>query len=352
VSSFGQLDKVIGRVPAALVNQLRIIDTGRGAEALYRDQLPGLLETLSRRARVASVTASSEIEGVVVPDQLRAERIISGKVAVLRTRNEQELAGYRDALDYLFQADWRPLNVGLLPHLHRLLFAQVDADGGRFKANDNLVVDRQSDGTTSVRFRPVPASQTPDAVRELVDGYHAAVVADEHHPVLLIGLFVLDLTIIHPFEDGNGRVARAITNALLSEAGYSVVRYVSQEQLIADSADGYYQALLSSTNGWHVGDADVWPWLSFFIGLLVRSYQLFGSRAAAERTGPTKQERVRDHVQRHTPALFRISDIRAALPGISDQTIRLVLDGLRRDGLVAATGAGRAAVWRRTSPPG
>jgi Fic family protein len=349
--SFHQLDRIIGRVPAGVVNQLRAIDTGRGSEALYRDQLPGLLETLSRRARVASVTASSEIEGVVVPDQLRAERIIAGRVTVLRTRNEQELAGYRDALDYLFRNDWGPLNVGLLLHLHRLLFGQVDAGGGRFKANDNLVVDRMPDGSTSIRFRPVPAAQTGYAVSELVERYRQAIAADEHHPVLLVGLFVLDLTIIHPFEDGNGRVARAVTNALLSEVGHGVVRYVSQEQLIADSADGYYQALLDSTSGWHDDRSDPWPWLSYFTGLLVRSYQLFASRAAAERTGPTKQERVRDHIHRHAPVIFRMSDIRTALPGISDQTIRLVLDGLRRDGLVTVDGVGRAAVWQRTSPP-
>jgi hypothetical protein len=134
--SFAQLDRVIGQVPAAVVTTLRQVDIGQGTEALYRDQLPGLLESLSDRARVASITASSAIEGVVVADPARERAIVEGRPSSLRTRSEQELAGYRDALDYLFQRDWRPLNVGLLLHLHRLLFSYTPAGGGHFKATD------------------------------------------------------------------------------------------------------------------------------------------------------------------------------------------------------------------------
>jgi Fic family protein len=348
--SFSQFDRLIGRVPADVVTALRSVDFGRGSEVLYRNQLPGLLQSLAHRARVASITASSAIEGVVVPEPGRAEAIIEGRAHSLRTRSEQELAGCRDALDYLFQRDWRPLNVGLLLHLHRLLFAHTAVDGGRFKAHDNLVVDRAADGTTTVRFRPVPASQTEYYMHELVDGYQAAATEARHHPVLLVGLFTLDLTIIHPFEDGNGRVARPITNALLAEVGYSVVRYVSLEQLIADSSDAYYDALLASTHGWHEDAADPWPWLTYFVDVLARAYELFATRTAAGQSAGTKQERVRDYVLRMAPGEFRLADIRSAIPGVSDQTIRLVLQRLRAEGIVAPDGGGgRSAAWRRVN---
>ena len=216
--------------------------------------MPGLLTELADRARVQSITASSAIEGVIVADADRAERIINRRTSTLRNRSEQELAGYRDAQDYLFQQDWRPLNAGLILHLHRLLFAHTAMPGGAFKTEDNLVVDRSPDGSTTVRFKPVPAASTPFAVDDLIDRYQQAVAAGEHHPVLLSGLFILDLLVIHPFEDGNGRVARLLTSAMLSEHGYTVGRYVSLEQAIAESADAYYQALLDSTHGWHEGD--------------------------------------------------------------------------------------------------
>ncbi len=112
--SFADLDALIGLVPAQVVTRLSAIDFGRGSEALYRDQMPGLLTELADRARVQSITASSAIEGVIVADADRAQRIINRQATTLRNRSEQELAGYRDAQDYLFQQDWRPLNVGLV----------------------------------------------------------------------------------------------------------------------------------------------------------------------------------------------------------------------------------------------
>ncbi len=345
--SFADLDALIGRVPAHVVTRLSAIDFGRGSEALYRDQMPGLLTELADRARVQSITASSAIEGVVVADADRAERIINRRTSTLRNRSEQELAGYRDAQDHLFQQDWRPLNAGLILHLHRLLFAHTAMPGGAFKTEDNLVVDRSSDGSTTVRFKPVPAARTPFAIDDLIDRYQQAVAAGEHHPVLLTGLFILDLLVIHPFEDGNGRVARLLSNAMLTEHGYTVGRYVSLEQAIAESADSYYKALLESTHGWHDDTADPWPWLGFFTSVIADAYTVFADRAAAAKTPGTKQQRVREHILRHAPATFRLADIRTAVPGVSDQTIRLVLEQLKNEGKVRADGTGRSATWTR-----
>lgn len=345
--SFADLDRLIGHVPADVVMRLRTIDAGRGSEALYRNQLPALLTELAHRARIQSVTASSAIEGVVVADVERASNIIAGKAKVLRNRSEQELAGYRKALDYLFRENWRPFNSGLVIHLHRLLWSETDLAGGMLKTEDNLVVDRSPDGSVEVRFVPVPAAQTEPYLADLIERYHEAQQDRRHHPVLLIGLVVLDLLVIHPFVDGNGRVARALANALLVDAGYDVCRWVSLEQLIAESADAYYETLLRSTRGWHDDAADPWPWLSYFVGVLADAYVAFAQRAASERSRGTKQERVREYVTEHAPAVFRLADVRMALPGVSDQTIRLVLDQLKAQQVVAPEGSGRAAVWRK-----
>jgi Fic family protein len=345
--SFANLEGQIGRVPSRIVTTLSALDYGRGSEALYQDQLPGLLTELASHARVLSITASSAIEGIIVPDIDRAGRIINRQTTRLRNRSEQELAGYRDAQDYLLHENWRPLNSGLLLHLHRLLFSHTETPGGQFKVADNLVVDRTPEGTTSVRFRPVSAAETPFAVDDLIQRYTIALGEGEHHPVLLAGLFVLDFLVIHPFEDGNGRVARVLTTILLMERGYTVGRYVSLEQMIAEAPETYYQALLDSTCGWHEGISDPWPWLGYFTELLARAYAVFADRAAAARTPGTKQGRVREHVLRHSPATFRVADIRIGVPGVSDHTIRLVLDQLRKEGRIRADGTGRTATWTR-----
>jgi hypothetical protein len=114
---------------------------------------------------------------------------------------------------------------------------------------------------------------------------------------------------------GNGRVVRVVTNALLDDAGYRVGKYVSLEQIIANSADDYYAALLASTHG-------------------------------CRSTG-TKQDRVRGYIVNHASDIFKISDIRVALPGISDPTIRLALEALKREGQITPEGTGRSAVWRK-----
>jgi Fic family protein len=143
--------------------------------------------------------------------------------------------------------------------------------------------------------------------------------------------------------------ARLLTGAMLSEHGYTVGRYVSLEQAIAEADDAYYQALLDSTHGWHDGTADPWPWLGYFTRVIAGAYVVFADRAAAAQTPGTKQQRVREHILRRAPATFRLADIRTAVPGVSDQTIRLVLEQLRGESRVRADGTGRSATWTRTN---
>jgi len=309
VRSFADPDTLVGAVPFAIVRDLRTIDSGRGSEDLYRHKLPALLTALADRARVASIEASSAIEGVVVQDRARAADIVAGTAAELRDRSEQELAGYRATLDYLYQEQWRPLNVGLLLHLHRLLFQYTQNPGGQLKQVENVVVDKMPDGTRAKRFTPVSVAQTPYYVDELISRYLAVQRAGRHHPVISIGLFVL-----------------------------------------ARSADAYYAALLASTAGWHDQAHDPWPWLRYFVGLVAESYDTFATLTASARSGGSKQDRVRDYVLNHAPATFQIADIRAALPGVSDPTIRLALGQLKADGRVEPDSVGRSATWtRRTS---
>lgn len=344
--SFIDLDKLLAEVPGTVVARLRQVDRGAGREDLYVNQVPALLDQLATRARVESVTASSAIEGVVV-EPGRASRIVSGAVSRLGNRSEQELAGYRDALDHLWTDQPRDLTVGLVLYLHRLLFGRTESPGGRLKDEDNLVVDIDPTGVRHVRFRPVSAQETPHYLNELVVRYGEASASGRHHPVLLVGLFALDLSIIHPFTDGNGRVLRVLTNHLLAQSGYGVTRYVSLEQLLHDDRDRYHDALAASTTGWQDDAADPWPWLDVLVEKLALAYAVFEARASGARSAGTKQDRVRDHVRRHAGAKFAMSDLRAALPGISDVTIRLVLAELRDAGEIVADGSGRSAHWVR-----
>lgn len=331
-------------IPGHIVRFLRRVDRASGAEGQHRHQL---LEALREQARIESVAASSAIEGIVV-DRSRVAALVSAREGRFRDRSEAEFAGYRAALDYLHQEGPGELTVGLVLHLHRLLLQFTDGRGGHFKSDDNLVVDRDPDGSRHVRFQPVSARETPWFTAELVDRTNAALAGGEHHPLLVVAAFALDLLIIHPFADGNGRVARLATAHLLERTGYGVGRYVSIEQLIFETKDDYYAALGLSTAGWFDdGRHQLWPWAGYLLDRLAAAYDRLGARVAVGTTGGTKQDRVRDLVLLQGPDTFNIADIRAALPGISDQTIRLVLGELRNAGRLAVDGVGRGASWHR-----
>lgn len=334
-------------VPGAIVATLRSIDRAAGAEARSFDQLPQLLVALREQARIESVTASSAIEGVTVAEN-RVAGLLTAKPSRFRDRSEAEFAGYTAALDYLIQAEPGPLTVGLILRLHRLLFGFVDGGGGRFKLDDNLVVEHRADGSTVTRFAPVAAAETEHYMHELVERVNIALADGVVHPLLATAAFALDMLCIHPFGDGNGRVTRLVTGHLLQQAGYRVGRYVSVEQFIFETKDDYYATLAASTAGWFDDGAhSAWPWAAYFLDRVDQAYERFGDRIAAGTAGGNKQHRIRDFVLLHASPKFSFADIRRAVPGVSDQTIRLVLADLKSAGRVSVDGTGRGSMWTR-----
>lgn len=344
--SFVDLDKTFANQPREVGALLARIDTGKGKERLFEDQLPELLGRLSGHARIASITASNAIEGVVVGSE-RAEQIAEG-TRRYRNRNEREFAGYRDATDMLMRLDsFEPLSVPLVLRLHRLLFAHTGGKGGSLKSDENLIVSYEN-GRREVVFTPPPPGETEFLLSELLVRYEGAKREGRTHPLVLIGALILDFLAIHPFADGNGRVARLVTTYELLAQGYGVARYVSIEQRIFESKNAYYASLYESQRNWHEGRHDVWPWLAYLCRILAAAYDDFERRvAAAGAQGGSKQERVRDYVLRQAPTQFRRRDVERALPGVSPATIRLVLAELRDEAKIEPEGSGRGARWRR-----
>lgn len=344
--SFVDLDKTFANQPRELGPVLARIDTGKGRERLFEDQVPELLSQLSEHARIASITASNALEGVVVEGD-RAQQIAEGAQRY-RNRNEREFAGYRDATDLLMRLDsYEPLSIPFVLHLHRLLFTHTDGNGGHLKTDENLIVSYES-GQREVVFAPPPPEDTEFLLSELLDRYEDAKRAGRTHPLLLIGALILDLLAIHPVADGNGRLARLLTTYELLSQGYGVARYVSIEQRVFEAKNSYYAALFDSQRNWHDGEHDVWPWISYLCRILSGAYDGFEQRVAAagEETG-SKQERVRDYVLRQAPNTFRRREVERALPGVSQATIRLVFAELKDEGKIETEGSGRGARWRR-----
>ncbi len=106
-------------------------------------------------------------------------------------------------------------------------------------------------------------------------------------------------------------------------------RYVSLEGVIYERRNAYYDALAASTAGWQDSVHNPWPWLSFFVDVVADAYEAFAARAYDHRSGITKQDRVRNYVLNRAGPSFEMADVRRAIPGVSDQTVRLVLQSSR-----------------------
>ncbi len=346
--SFQDPEKTFSGQPASLGVLLQRVDVGKGHQELYENQLPQLLQRLAQQTKVESIKASNAIEGVEV-DPGRAEALAAENPPRFRNRSEKEFAGYADALDGLMrESHLEPIAVPRLLEFHRKMLAHTDERGGYLKREDNKIANREPDGSTRIIFEPPPFTETEGLITGLCSSYEYAQTNALAHPLVLLSAFVLDLLAIHPVLDGNGRTARLATTHELLRLDYAVARYASVEQRIYESKNSYYLALEQSQRNWHEGEHDIWPWTTYLITVLAEAYGDFEDRIAAGRGSEsgTKQERVRHWVSNEAPAQFGIADARIAVPGVGDETIRLVLRKMKGEGLVEVSGAGRSARWR------
>lgn len=324
---------------------LRALGELQGKQRLYFQQSPEVLEDLKQVAAVESTESSNRLEGVVVaPARLKSLVL---KNAIPKSRSEQEVAGYRDALALIHEnAKHMPFTEGTIRQLHGLLYRYMPQPGGHWKATNNDIIEKQPDGSTRIRFSPVPAHLTPMAITDLVARYRESLDRHLADALVIVPLAVLDFLCIHPFPDGNGRMARLLTLQLLYHFDYAVGRFISLERIFEESKESYYETLEASSQRWHEGTHDVMPWLDYFWGTLLRAYREFEHRVGTIARGRgAKGDRVRAEILRRTQP-FSISDIETACPGISRDTVRLVLRAMKAEGLISPTGRGRSAKWQ------
>lgn len=349
MTTFANVDAHLGRIPADIGMMLREIDQAQGRQEAFRLQHPQSLEALTQVARIQSTEASNAIEGITAP-RARIKALVAGD-ATPRNRSEAEIAGYRKVLDLIHSTspDAIDFTANIVRQLHRMLFELTPRPGahGRFKPVDNTVEEVLPDGTRRIRFQPVPAWATEDAMRTLHNGYTSCAESGRYHPLLLTASYVLDFTVIHPFSDGNGRMSRLLTSQLLYRHGYEVGRFVSLERVIAETKETYYESVAAATMGWHTAEHDVYPWIRYFLGVLIAAYAEFEARVGTLGGRGSKREAVRQFVRSSLADTFRLDDVRHACPGVSDDHIRNVLAELRGEGVLSAATRGRGATYRR-----
>jgi len=311
------------RFSASDLKSLQALGEYRGKQELFARQSPQVLESLRRVAMIESGESSNRLEGITAPrDRILA--LVQEDTAP-RNRSEQEIAGYRDALNLIHgnHADLL-LSLDTVRRFHELMMQYTAEPGGQWKTRENVIIER----------------------------YEDAVRRNGREPLVLIPLVVLDFLCIHPFEDGNGRVSRLLTLLLLYHHGYEVGRYISLERVFEQTKRSYYDTLERCSQGWREGTHDVFPWMTYFWGVMLAAYKEYEQRVGTLRTGRgAKADQVRQAVGRKLGP-FRAADIEVECPGVSHEWVRRVLREMRDEGLIEFRGRGPGARWVKKEAPG
>ncbi len=332
-----------------IVPLLTKIHEYKGAQSLFIESKADTLTYLVELAKIQSTEASNRIEGIYTSDD-RLKAIVKDKT-MPKTRDEREIAGYRDVLNTIHESfEYISIKPNMILQLHRDLYKFEGYDtGGKYKAVDNIIEEEDEQGNKSVRFKPVPAWETPEAITNLCNEYNKANGDGIIDPLLLIPMFILDFLCIHPFNDGNGRMSRLLTLLMLYRAGYIVGKYISIEKLIEKTKESYYECLQESSVNWHEDENNYIPFVEYMLGIIVAAYRDFSDRVETLiDSGLSKPQRVAELIK-STYGEITKSQIMEKCPDISRITVERALAELLSTQSIVKIGGGRYTkyVWNR-----
>lgn len=330
-----------GLLPANLVNLTSGIVELKAMAGVRKDDYTQIFTELEAVAKIQSIKSSNAIEGITASDERIAE-IVNQNSAPLN-HNEAEIAGYRDALNNIHleykNIDFRQSDI---LHLHKMMMNYAGYEyGGKYKTDDNVILEIDANGNRQVRFRPIPASETSKAMEQLELAYMAARSDANINQLLLVPCVILDFLCIHPFRDGNGRMSRLLSLLLLYKNGYDAGKYVSFEEQINKFKSYYYNSLKQSSIGWDTNENNYFPFIENFLSTLYMCYKELDKRfAIVHGKKITKKARVEATVLNSLTPLSK-AEICKILPDVSPTTVEAVLGEMVKTGSIRRIGSGR-----------
>ena len=266
-------------LPPEIWSKTGLIDELKGRWISGAKLNPQVLGRLKRSVLITSTGASTRIEGSRLSDE-DVEKLMRGlSVQKFADRDKQEVKGYYNLLSNIFESWQRSsFSEGAIKHFHKELLKYVDKDKlhrGEYKKTENKVHMIDAAGKSAgILFDTTPACLTAKETLELVEATKKALDGKRYHPLIIIGNFLVDFLLIHPFRDGNGRLSRVLTNLLLLKSGYEYVPYVSHEKLVEDNKVDYYMALRKSQNTMRSRKPNIAPWLEFFLSITYKQAEM------------------------------------------------------------------------------
>ncbi len=337
---------------ASTVRAIGRLDEFKGRWSAIGALAPERLRSLQRIATIESVGSSTRIEGARLNDDAVERLLTNVPHRPLRSRDEQEVAGYGEVMDLVFES-WR--DIGLtenhIRQLHGTMLKHSDKDarhrGSYKKVANHLEAFDASGGSLGVVFETATPFEAPGLMGELVGWTRAALERQEHHPVLVVAVFVLRFLAIHPFEDGNGRLSRALTTLLLLQCGYEYVPYSSLERVFEENKADYYRSLRRAQATLDRDESQLADWIAFFLACLQRQSESLERKVGAEgMMAPLAplSAKILEIVLDHGRITVRDA---TALTGANRNTVKAHLQGLVISGRLVRCGRGRGTWYEK-----
>ena len=291
--------------------------------------------------------SKADKEKGIVTTNTRIKQLVEKKTTP-RNRDEQEIAGYRDALNIIHESfDAIPMSQNYILLLHKILYSHMNNPmGGRTKSVQNYISATYPDGHVETLFTPLSPFETPEALDKICEEYNRVIENMEVEPLIIISIFIHDFLCIHPFNEGNGRISRLLTTLLLYRNGFYVGKYISLENKIAKHKDLYYNALSQAQHGWHEGNEDVVPFIKYLLGTILAAYKDFEERFSLVETKLPALETVRQ-ASMYKIGRFNKQDIRQLCPTLSNSSIEKAFRDLISLGEIKKEGKGKGTCYYR-----
>lgn len=317
-----------------------------GKQEQYLKQRPQEMEKLVEIAKIQSTEASNAIEGIVTTST-RIKQLVEEKTTP-RNRDEQEIAGYRDVLNVIYESfDAIPITQNYILQIHKMLYSHMNNPlAGRTKSVQNYISAAYPDGHTEILFTPLAPYETSEALDRICEEYNRVIGNLEVEPLIIIPIFIHDFLCIHPLNYGNGRMSRLLTTLLLYQNGFYIGKYISLEAKISKNKDLYYSALSQSQTGWHEGKEDALPFIKYILGTILASYKDFEERTSLVQEKLPALEMVR-MASKSKIGRFNKQDIRELCPTLSDSSIEGALRKLVAAGELKKEGKGKSTCYFR-----
>jgi Fic family protein len=334
-----------------ILKLISYIDSFKGKWNIVEQKENVYLKELRKIATIESIGSSTRIEGAQLTNVEIKELLENMEITKLKTRDQQEVVGYYDVLELIYEsfADIS-ISKNYIQQLHQRLLKYSTKDErhrGNYKNLSNKVVANYPDGIQKVIFNTTEPHLVENEMTDLIDWANQQLKLNEIHPLVIIGLFIYEFLSIHPFQDGNGRLSRLLTNLLLLKNDYQFIQYVSFENLIEQKKKSYYEALMDGQKNRNTETERITNWIIFFLASLETLIQRLEQKYDVYKTKGgylnERQKKIKDFIEKEQP--IKLADLVKAIPEISIHSLKKDLQYLKIEQIIDSIGKNRGTIY-------